>query len=88
MSKSTIREKIPKELLRELQKYVQGETIYVPKSKKNYQKWGACSGGRKAINDRNSLLKSEFNNGKSIDQLADEFFLSQATIKKIVYSNK
>ncbi|MFS1515456.1 CD3324 family protein [Bacillus sp. SCS-151] len=88
MSKSKIRKELPKELLTELQKYVQGETIYIPKPKKNYKKWGTCSGGRKEINDRNTLLKREFNNGKSINQFADEFFLSTATIKKIVYSKK
>ncbi|NDI33178.1 CD3324 family protein [Chengkuizengella sediminis] len=77
---------LPKELLIELQKYVQGEMLYIPKSKKNYQKWGTLSGGRKAIDERNAILKNEFKKGRSISQLADEYFLSTETIKKIVYS--
>ncbi|WP_257348540.1 CD3324 family protein [Pseudalkalibacillus decolorationis] len=77
---------LPEELLIELQKYVQGETIYVPKSKSNYQKWGTRSGGRQKIVDRNTHIKNNFNNGKTIDQLADVYFLSTETIKKIVYS--
>ncbi|MDP5276777.1 CD3324 family protein [Chengkuizengella axinellae] len=77
---------LPDELLIELQKYVQGETLYIPKAKKNYRKWGSLSGGRKAIDERNASLKSKFNLGQTIDQLADEYFLSTETIKKIVYS--
>ncbi|MDX8365332.1 CD3324 family protein [Cytobacillus sp. IB215665] len=88
MSKQTITEKLPKELLVELQKYVPGEIIYIPKPKKDYQKWGVNSGGRKKIDYRNTLIKNEFHDGRSIDQLADEYFLSTETIKKIVYSKK
>ncbi|MFS1512987.1 CD3324 family protein [Chengkuizengella sp. SCS-71B] len=77
---------LPEELLIELQKYVQGEMLYIPKSKNNYQKWGTLSGGRKAIDERNATLKHEFKKGRSISQLADEYFLSTETIKKIVYS--
>ncbi|NBI30868.1 CD3324 family protein [Chengkuizengella marina] len=77
---------IPEKLLIELQKYVQGQTLYIPKAKKNYQKWGTLSGGRKAIDERNAILKNQFKKGRSINQLADEYYLSTETIKKIVYS--
>lgn len=77
---------LPKELIKELQKYVQGETLYIPKTKNNYQKWGTHSGGRKAIDERNAEIKTNFTCGMSIDQLAEEYFLSSETIRKIVYS--
>ncbi|WP_430787623.1 CD3324 family protein [Virgibacillus flavescens] len=77
---------LPDELILELQKYVQGETIYIPKAKSNYEKWGARSGGRKAIDQRNAIIKTDFSDGKSIDELAGKYFLSAETIKKICYS--
>ena len=77
---------LPEELIAEIQKYVQGETIYIPKPKQSYQKWGARSGTRALINSRNNAIKNEFQGGKSIGQLAEEYFLSTETIKKIVYS--
>ncbi|HWO94981.1 MAG TPA: CD3324 family protein [Bacillus sp. (in: firmicutes)] len=77
---------LPENLIAEIQKYIQGETIYIPKPKKTYQKWGARSGGRKLIDDRNTAIKSAFKNGTTIDQLAEEYCLSAETIKKIVYS--
>ncbi|MBO9129482.1 CD3324 family protein [Bacillus sp. 165] len=77
---------LPEELLIEIQKYVQGEMLYIPKPEVAYQKWGTQSGGRKLLDDRNRAIKSAFNNGTSIHQLAEEHFLSIETIKKIVYT--
>jgi Mor family transcriptional regulator len=77
---------LPETLILEIQKYVQGETIYIPKSKPTYQKWGTRSGGRKLIDERNSAIKEAFKNGSTINQLAEEYFLSTETIKRIVYS--
>lgn len=77
---------LPEQLIREIQKYVQGETIYIPKPEHAYHKWGTQSGGRKQLEDRNKAIKHAFKNGTSIHQLAEEYFLSVETIKKIVYS--
>ncbi|MGM7721473.1 CD3324 family protein [Metabacillus sp. Hm71] len=77
---------LPEKLISEIQKYVQGETIYIPKPKVSYQRWGTRSGSRKLIDDRNASIKSAFKNGRTVDQLADEYHLSIETIKKIVYS--
>jgi Mor family transcriptional regulator len=77
---------LPENLIMEIQKYVQGETIYIPKPRNNHQKWGTRSGGRKYIDQRNAMIKKAFKNGTTIDQLADEYFLSIETIKKIVYA--
>ncbi|PLR66318.1 MULTISPECIES: CD3324 family protein [Bacillaceae] len=77
---------LPEKLIAEIQKYVQGETIYIPKPEASYQKWGTRSGGRKAIDKRNATIKYAFKHGTTIDQLAEEHFLSMETIKKIVYT--
>ncbi|WP_214483658.1 CD3324 family protein [Bacillus sp. SM2101] len=77
---------LPEKLLKELQQYVQGETIYIPKTKNNFQKWGACSGGRQKINERNTSMKNDFKNGKTVYQLAEQYFLSTETVKKIIYT--
>jgi len=77
---------LPEKLISEIQKYVQGETLYIPKQEKTYHKWGSRSGGRKLIDERNASIKRAFKSGSSINQLADEYFLSIETIKKIVYS--
>jgi Mor family transcriptional regulator len=79
-------ELLPEKLVLEIQKYIQGASLYIPKQPGSYCKWGAKSGGRKAIDQRNAMIRAEFSNGKPIDQLANEYFLATETIKKIVYS--
>ena len=77
---------LPESLIAEIQKYVQGETIYIPKQETKHYKWGARSGGRKQLDARNRDIKHAFKSGTTIHQLAEEYFLSTETIKKIVYS--
>ncbi|WP_026575788.1 CD3324 family protein [Bacillus sp. UNC438CL73TsuS30] len=79
---------LPEKLIVEIQKYVQGETLYIPKPETEYRQWGTSSGGRRLLDNRNSAIKEKFNSGCSIQQLAEEHYLSTETIKKIVYSKK
>ena len=78
----------PEELLKEIQKYVHGEMVYIPNSKGLRKKWGENSGGRKLLNRRNDKIRQKFSSGVGINNLADQFCLSQDSIKKIVYSRK
>ncbi|QPQ28887.1 CD3324 family protein [Lysinibacillus sp. JNUCC 51] len=77
---------LPKELLLEIQKYVQGEMIYIPKVENTYLEWGARSGTKKYIENRNKSIKEAFTNGTSIEQLSTEYHLAVETIKKIIYT--
>jgi Mor family transcriptional regulator len=79
---------LPEDLITEIQKYVQGETVYIPKQETAYREWGASSGGRQLLDRRNAAIRNSFISGSSIRQLAEEYYLSTETIKKIIYSHK
>lgn len=79
---------LPKELLDEIQKYVQGEYLYIPKSEGTKKGWGVKSGAREELVRRNNEIRKSFKEGASIDDLAEAYYLSFNTIKKIVYSKK
>ncbi|WP_100332236.1 CD3324 family protein [Bacillus xiapuensis] len=79
---------LPEQLIIEIQKYVQGEAIYIPKPKAARQKWGTRSGSRQQFDARNASIRQAFENGRTLEQLAEDYFLSAETIKKIVYSAK
>jgi Mor family transcriptional regulator len=81
-------EVLPEQLITEIQKYVQGKTLYIPKQEAEYCKWGTSSGGRRLLDRRNAAIRNAFMSGISIQQLAEEYYLSTETIKKIVYSHK
>ena len=76
---------LPKHLLEEIQSYVQGDLIYIPKPEEQRLKWGVASGERKRLNERNQTMKALFKQGTSLEILSKDFCLSIETIKKIVY---
>ena len=75
---------LPDKLLKELQKYVSGEALYVP-SDKERKKWGDGSGARKFYAQRNEEIRYKFFHKVSIENLAEEYCLSTETIREIVY---
>lgn len=75
----------PKSLLDEIQKYVQGELVYIPKPRMNYKRWGEGTGTREFLKQRNEEIINGFKSGISIYELADLYYLSEETIRKIVY---
>jgi Mor family transcriptional regulator len=76
---------LPEKLIMEIQKYVQGETIYIPTSGTT-RRWGSKSGSREFYETRNTAIRTAFKQGVTIQDLAEEYSLSFETIKKIVYA--
>jgi hypothetical protein len=77
---------LPDSLLREIQKYIQGEYVYIPSETTTRKKWGEKSGNREYIQNRNQEIRKKHKSGYIILDLAEEFFLSIDSIKKIVYT--
>lgn len=75
---------LPDKLLRELQKYAAGETLYIP-SNENKKSWGESSGARSFYRQRNEEIRKKRQNGASIETLAEEYNLSVDSIRKILY---
>lgn len=87
MSYKNASEILPSHLLQEIQKYIEGGLIYIPKNGKKTA-WGYLSGARKIIDNRNKEITRLYENNATIEEIASRFFLSEETIKKIVYGNK
>lgn len=73
--------------MKEIQKYIQGEYLYIPKEDGVRKKWGTSSGVKKEIIKRNNEIKEKFLDGTSKETLAEVYCLSISSIKKIVYRN-
>lgn len=78
---------LPPELLREVQKYAAGTLLYIPAQAEN-RPWGEKSGYRQALTRRNQVIFNSFRYCESIQQLSEDFHLSEETVRKIVYSKK
>lgn len=87
MKYENARDILPPELLRQIQKHVSGQLIYIP-ARERRREWGAVSGYRDALLARNQDIRTQFALGESIDDLAGAYQLSCESIKKIVYNRK
>ena len=87
MKYENARDILPASLLEEVQKYAEGKAIYIPKREKT-KGWGEASGYRKKLNKRNALICSRYAGGAGVMELAEEFYLSPESVKKIVYGKK
>ncbi len=81
------REIFPEGLLKQIQRYVSGETIYIPSGNER-KAWGETSGYQRYIRERNESIRRDFADGESIENLMDKYALSYDSIKRIVYNRK
>lgn len=75
---------LSEQLLKELQTYIDGSVLYVPKVSAK-KEWGAASGARTFYQERNREIKKRFHEGCSIEVLTGQYGLAYSTIKKIIY---
>lgn len=76
---------LPDALVEELQKYIQAGYIYVPAKDRQHKSWGELSGYREELKRRNQMIRSQYRQGISVEELAERYCLSIYAIKKIIY---
>ena len=75
---------LPKHLLRQVQQYVQGVELYIPKQPETRMGWGERNGSRRQIMERNKEIAERFLKGESIHSLMETYHLGYDSIRKIV----
>jgi Mor family transcriptional regulator len=77
---------LPSALLKELQKYIQGEIIYIPKEDNVRSAWGENNGTRKILRKRNLEIYKFYKSGTTITALTSSYNLSEDSIRKIIFN--
>ena len=75
---------LPEQLLKELQSYIDGRVLYIPKASAK-KEWGTASGARTFYQERNKEIQKMFKEGCSVEELTEQYGLAYSTIKKIIY---
>ncbi|MCH5333041.1 MAG: hypothetical protein J1D89_03700 [Agathobacter sp.] len=75
---------LPRELLEELQSYIEGELLYIPKATPK-KEWGTNNGSKAYYLQRNQKIREKFLAGADMEELAVEYGLALNTIHKIIY---
>lgn len=78
------RDVLPPHLLEELQQYIQGEILYIPKQKQDRVPWGELSGSRLSLSIRNQEIYHDYCSGQPVKALATSYHLSEESIRKII----
>ncbi|WP_274651934.1 CD3324 family protein [Paenibacillus humicola] len=75
---------LPPSLLKELQHYIQGELLYIPKPRSERAGWGEKSGSRVLIERRNEEIYGRYVDGCTVAELERIYHLSGESIRKII----
>ncbi|HBL07159.1 MAG TPA: hypothetical protein DDZ33_09600 [Clostridium sp.] len=79
---------LPKEIIKIIQQYVDGSYLYIPRKDENRKSWGENSGFKNELIERNTQIYNSFNNGSSVKELANKYYLTQNSIRKIIREYK
>ena len=88
MSYIRAEEILPADVLENVQKYIDGQMLYIPKRKPKHNAWGSLSGTKEYYRKRNALICSDFMSGASVDSLAVKYCLAEKSIQRIVRKSK
>lgn len=79
---------LPDEIIELIQKYVDGKYLYIPKKSATHKPWGEESGIKASLKIRNDEIYEKYLKGYSIHELCEEYFLSEKSIRRIIYLQK
>ena len=85
MSYINAEEVLPKHLMEEIQKYIDGQLIYIPRKNENVLAWGEKNGTKEKLAERNQMIVNRFNSGETITELSQAYYLSEKRIQGIIH---
>ncbi|MCM1989089.1 CD3324 family protein [Oceanirhabdus seepicola] len=77
-------EVLPEEVLNIIQKYVEGEYLYIPRKKCNRKAWGETTKSKNKTAERNLEIYRKYQEGTSIKDLSEMYYLAPKSIQKII----
>jgi len=75
---------LPIEIIEQVQKYVDGEIIYIPRRKEQKKSWGEGTDTKKVLSIRNAGIYADYRNGMTTRQLSERYFLAEKSIQRII----
>lgn len=75
---------LPDDILNQLQQYVDGIYLYIPKKDNSKKSWGQDSGIKRELAKRNCEIYEKFLEGISVKELARNYYLTENSIRRII----
>ena len=84
MSYIKAEEILPEELIRQIQKYVDGVYIYIPRKPGTRHAWGQETVYKAELKIRNDHIRNDYAAGESVPALSRKYHLSEKSIRRIL----
>lgn len=84
MSYIKAEEILPEELIRQIQTYVDGVYIYIPRKPGGRRAWGEGTAYRGELRERNRMIRGDYAAGDTVPGLAAKYYLSEKSIRRIL----
>lgn len=75
---------LPESIIKEIQKYIDGEYIYIPRRASCRKTWGESTKTKEILNNRNEFIYLDYKKGMTIKQLSEKYFLVEKSIQRII----
>jgi len=75
---------LPIEIIEQVQKYVDGGIIYIPKREGQKKSWGENTDTKRVLSIRNASIYADYDNGMTTRQISEKYFLAEKSIQRII----
>lgn len=79
---------LPEHIIEIIQDYIDGEYLYIPRKKENQKSWGEKSGTKDTLKARNVEIYDKYENGATIEELCNEYYLSESSVRRIIRAGR
>ena len=75
---------LPQDVIELIQQYIDGGYLYIPKKQDDKKSWGENSGIKSSLKKRNREIFDRYNQGVSVKELTQQFYLTEYSIRRII----
>ena len=75
---------LPENLIRQIQEYIDGATIYIPRKPGTRHPWGQETSYKSELKDRNDHIRKDYSMGIGVSALSRKYHLSEKSIRRIL----
>ncbi|GKU24213.1 CD3324 family protein [Clostridium folliculivorans] len=79
---------LPNSIIEQIQKYIDGGYIYIPRKDENKKAWGENTDTKKQLSTRDSEILYKYSSGIPVKILAEQYFLTESSIRRIIRNKR
>lgn len=75
---------LPRELIEQIQTYVDGTYLYIPRKPGFRRAWGQDTAYKTELRQRNQRIRLDYQKGITVPRLSEQYHLSEKSIRRIL----